>query len=167
MKCPHCQHEDLAVLEKRDIEGGVRRRRVCNNCQHRFTTYERPEVPQLVVVKKDGSREQYDEEKVRLGMEMACKNRPLHPAQISQAAAEVTQVLRAGEQDAVSSNQIGDLVLARLRQLDQIAYLRFVSVHHSFPDLESFKKEIQRLEKITNKEVLWPKPKPQHQKHQI
>lgn len=147
MNCPNCQHEDISVLEKRDIEGGVRRRRVCKNCDHRFTTYERPEVPQLIVVKKDGQREQYDENKVRLGMEMACKNRPIHPAQISKAVIEVTQTLRAGENETVSSNQIGDIVLNKLQYLDSIAYLRFVSVHHSFPDLESFKKEINRLEK--------------------
>lgn len=147
MNCPQCQHDDLSVLEKRDIEGGIRRRRLCRQCDHRFTTYERPEVPQLIVVKKDGRREQYDESKVLLGLQMACKNRPIHPAQISQAAHDVTVQLRAGEETTVSSNQIGDLVLEKLRVLDHIAYLRFVSVHHSYPDLEAFKKEIVRLEK--------------------
>ncbi len=145
MVCPQCQSNDIAVLEKRDIEGGVRRRRVCNQCQHRFTTYERVEIPQLVVLKRDGSREHYNEEKVKKGIELSCKNRPIQPEQIENAVENVTRKLRLGDNELVSSNQVGDLVLEELLELDKIAYLRFVSVHRSFPDIEAFKKEIQRI----------------------
>lgn len=147
MKCPICDAQNLAVLEKRDIEEGVRRRRICNDCGHRFTTYERSEVPIITVVKRSGEREHYDETKVIKGMGMACKNRPVQKEQISNAARAVTRSLREGDADVISSNQIGDLVLNHLRHLDHIAYLRFASVHRSFPDLAAFKREIQRLEK--------------------
>lgn len=147
MKCPVCDASNLAVLEKRDIEEGVRRRRLCQDCGHRFTTYERSEVPLITVVKRGGQREHYDEDKVVRGIKMACKNRPVQKEQISNAAHAVTRSLREGDTDVVSSNQVGDLVLDHLRHLDHIAYLRFVSVHRSFPDIASFKREIQRLEK--------------------
>lgn len=145
MVCPQCQQSDIAVLEKRDIEGGVRRRRVCNSCQHRFTTYERVEIPQLVVLKRDGGREHYNEEKVKRGIEVSCKNRPVQPEQIENAVENVTRKLRQGDNEVVSTNQVGELVLEELLALDKIAYLRFVSVHRCFADVEAFKKEIQRI----------------------
>lgn len=151
MRCPRCESTSLAVLEKRDTEEGVRRRRQCQGCQHRFTTYERAEMPQLTVLKRDGQREQYSEEKVLCGMQAACKNRPIHPEQLQRAAGAITKELRLGTSEVVTSNQIGELVLDQLRVMDPIAYLRFVSVHRSFTDLETFKHEIKRLESLTNK----------------
>lgn len=145
MVCPQCQESDIGVLEKRDIEDGVRRRRVCRICEHRFTTYERIEIPQLVILKRDGSREHYNEEKIKKGMALSCKNRPIQPEQIDNAVENITKQLRQGDQDTVSSNQVGEIVLEELLRLDKIAYLRFVSVHRSFPDIEAFKKEIQRI----------------------
>ena len=152
MRCPRCESTSLAVLEKRDTEEGVRRRRQCQGCDHRFTTYERAEMPQLTVLKRDGQREQYSEEKVLSGMEAACKNRPIHPEQLQKAAGAITKELRLGTSEVVTSNQIGELVLDQLRFMDPIAYLRFVSVHRSFTDLETFKHEIKRLESLSNKD---------------
>lgn len=149
MHCPRCQAKDLAVLEKRDTEEGVRRRRQCHQCQHRFTTYERAEIPQLIVLKRDGQREQYSEDKVLVGIQAACKNRPIHPEQLQKAAGCITKELRLGTSEVVTSNQIGELVLDQLCLIDPIAYLRFVSVHRSFTDLDTFKNEIKRLEQVT------------------
>ena len=145
MVCPQCQHGDIGVLEKRDIEDGVRRRRVCHRCQHRFTTYERVEVPQLVVLKRDGNREHYNEAKVKKGMELSCKIRPIQPEQIEIAVENITRKLRQGGNEIVTTTQVGELVLEELLGIDKIAYLRFVSVHRSFADVESFKKEISRI----------------------
>lgn len=147
MHCPNCQQTNLSVLEKRDIEDGIRRRRLCNKCQYRFTTYERIEKSQITVLKRNGGRELYHEQKVRRGLQLACKNRPVQLEQIEKAARKVTKLLQQGEEELVSSNQIGELVLAQLKQLDLVAYLRFASVHRSFPDITSFKKEIQKIEK--------------------
>ncbi len=152
MRCPRCESTQLAVLEKRDTEEGVRRRRQCQSCDHRFTTYERAEMPQLTVLKRDGQREQYSEDKVLCGMQAACKNRPIHPEQLQKAASAITKELRLGTSEVVTSNQIGELVLDQLRFMDPIAYLRFVSVHRSFTDLETFKHEIKRLDNLTNKD---------------
>ena len=147
MKCPKCNKDDLSVLEKRDIDDDIRRRRHCNSCDFRFTTYERIEVPQITVLKRDGTREHYDEDKVRTGILVSCKNRPLQPEQIDNSVINVSRILKQGGEQTVSSNQIGELVLNELLNLDKIAYLRFVSVHRSFNDIESFKKEIQKINK--------------------
>jgi len=145
MRCPKCNKDDLSVLEKRDIDDDIRRRRQCNSCNFRFTTYERIEIPQITVLKRDGSREHYDEDKVRRGIMVSCKNRPIQPEQIDDAVINVSRILKQGGEQTVSSNQIGELVLNELLALDKIAYLRFVSVHRAFNDVEAFKKEIQKI----------------------
>jgi len=145
MKCPKCSQEDLSVLEKRDTDDDIRRRRKCNRCGFRFTTYERIEIPQITVLKRDGTREHYDEDKVRKGILVSCKNRPIQPEQIDNSVINVSRIIKQGGEQTVTSNQIGELVLAELLNLDKIAYLRFVSVHRAFNDVDAFKKEIQKI----------------------
>lgn len=153
MVCPRCQKTSLVVLEKRNAEDSIRRRRMCQACQYRFTTYERAEIPQLTVLKRDGSRESYNEDKVTSGIAKACKNRPVQPAQIAKTTQSITKELRSGTSEVVSSNHIGELVLEHLRNLDQLAYLRFASVHRQFADLGDFKKEIKQLEQVTRPNI--------------
>ncbi len=145
MKCPKCNKDSLSVLESRDIDDDIRRRRECNECHFRFTTYERIEFPQITVLKRNGTREHFDESKVRKGIAVSCKNRPIQPEQIDDAVGNIARAIKQGDDQTVSSNQIGELVLNELLTLDKIAYLRFASVHRAFNNIDSFKKEIQKI----------------------
>jgi len=147
MKCPYCSNGETKVTDKRDSEGGdiTRRRRECLKCKKRFTTFERIETVNLVVVKKDGKRERFDREKVFSGMLKACEKRPITRNQIETAVADIEQKLKSMSSTEIESRLIGELVMRKLKKLDKVAYIRFASVYRSFTDLESFEEELKKL----------------------
>jgi len=147
MRCSFCQAEDTRVIETRanDEQGTIRRRRECQECRRRFTTYERHEEPQLYVSKKDGRRELFDREKLLRGISKACEKRPVSREAVEQVVYDIERTLRDELQDEVATSQLGDMVMLRLRDLDEVAYVRFASVYKEFRDLGSFMDEIQRL----------------------
>ncbi|HEV2037125.1 MAG TPA: transcriptional regulator NrdR [Candidatus Eremiobacteraceae bacterium] len=145
MLCPVCRSDDSRVIDSRDDENAVRRRRECQSCKHRFTTYERAEAPRLFVVKKDGRRESYNRDKVLGGLRKASEKRPISEAAIQEVADRVERDLYARGESEVQSTVIGDLVMTELRGLDKVAYIRFASVYRSFTDLNSFQEELAQL----------------------
>jgi transcriptional repressor NrdR len=151
MKCPDCSYLDSKVIESRDLEEGaqIRRRRQCLRCGFRFTTYERTESPRLTIVKKDGRREPFDREKIAGGIYRACEKRPISAAQIEQVIADIEREVRALGEPEVSVSKIGEIVMAKLLSLDDVAYVRFASVYRSFTDVESFELELARLKERT------------------
>lgn len=146
MRCPYCTSQDTRVIDSREAEDGIRRRRECAACGERFTTYERPLATGLLVVKKDGRREEYTREKVLLGIRKACEKRPLAMGTLEAVVDEIEAVLNEQGPAEVSSRDIGEMVMGHLRQLDQIAYIRFASVYHQFADLDDLKDEVDALE---------------------
>jgi len=147
MKCPYCGYPDTKVLDKRETtEGDVtRRRRECLKCKKRFTTYERVETLSLTVVKKDGRREAFDKNKLISGMLKACEKRPISREEIEKIADDIEARLRMQRTTEVSSREIGNMVMKKLKKLDKVAYIRFASVYKEFGDLEDFQKELKRL----------------------
>jgi len=147
MKCSKCNHADTAVIDSRSSEEGavIRRRRECSKCQHRFTTYERLEAAKFVVVKKDGNRMPYDREKLEKSVWIACSKRPVRQDQVEQMINQIEDELR-GEKE-VDSRKLGQLLMKYLRNLDDVAYIRYASVYREFRDLASFQKEVMRLSK--------------------
>jgi transcriptional repressor NrdR len=147
MKCPFCGSREHSVLESRVSGEGksIRRRRECERCGKRFTTYERAEGLDLTVMKKDGSRELFDREKLRRGIIKATWKRPVTLAQIEALIDEVEQILRSKEKKEVKSWEVGNLVINRLKKLDPMGYLLFASVYRDFQDLDDFEEEIKRL----------------------
>jgi transcriptional repressor NrdR len=147
MRCPRCEARDTRVVDSRDLdEGGtIRRRRECSACGIRFTTYERVEAPRLVVVKSDGSRQEFDRSKLVAGLRKALTRRPVPPDAAERAADEIETELRAIGQTEVPSSRIGELAQEQLRALDHIAYIRFASVYRSFEDLAELKREVDTL----------------------
>ena len=137
MKCPFCGSPDSRVVDSRPQEEAIRRRRLCEKCGRRFTTFERMETRQLLVIKKDGSREPFDPEKVRRGLLRACEKRPVTKEQMDDLISRVEMQLHAGDGE-VPSSEIGECVLKNLRDLDEVAYVRFASVYRSFADVDSF-----------------------------
>ena len=150
MKCLKCQYADSKVIESRDIADStaIRRRRQCLGCKHRFTTYERLEVPYLSVVKKDGSSELFDRSKLISGLNKAIQKRPITPMQLEDLAASVERALFERGQSEVDSREIGEMVMDRLLGLDEVAYVRFASVYRSFADVSSFEKELAKLKDV-------------------
>ncbi len=152
MKCPYCNHEETKVLETRETgEDTTRRRRECLKCQKRFTTYEQVEIVHLVIVKKDGKREQFDRQKVLKGLIKACEKRPISMDELEKATSEIETKLRNHKTTEVKSNHIGELIMRRLRKLDKVAYIRFASVYRDFTDVKSLKKELKILLKESKK----------------
>jgi len=147
MKCPFCGFDDTGVIESRQIgqELVVRRRRVCKKCSKRFTTYERIELISLMVVKKDGRREPFSREKIINGIIKACEKRPISIEIISNLATEIEEKIKNEMTNEVSSNIIGELVMSKLRDLDEVAYVRFASVYRQFKDASSFIREVRKL----------------------
>jgi transcriptional repressor NrdR len=145
MICPYCNHDDSRVLESREAEGAVRRRRECEQCNKRFTTYERVGEVELTVVKKDGRREKFDRNKVRLGVEKATEKRPVSPEDVAALVNSVEQEVRNREDGEVPTKFIGDLVLDKLRTLDEVSYIRFASVYKQFKRPEEFEKAVKTL----------------------
>lgn len=147
MRCPFCQHPETDVLDTRKLNEGetIRRRRKCRVCGRRFTTYERVESVSLTVVKKNGEREPYDREKVMRGVRTACYRRPVAAQRLEQLVNDVEAALMAHEDAEVSSTTIGDLVMQHLRDLDEVAYIRFASVYRSFTDLGKLREAVEEL----------------------
>jgi len=144
MKCNKCQSSDIRVIESRDVADGqsIRRRRMCNDCGYRFTTYERIERPQLVVVKHDGTRQLFNRDKLLGGLYRACEKTPVTSVQLEQMVSDIEDNLYACGDQEVSSATIGDLVMQRLSLLNEVAYVRFASVYRRFKDIASFEKEL-------------------------
>src|SRR5689334_8360723 len=147
MHCPQCGARESRVVDSRDLDDAatIRRRRECANCATRFTTYERVEAARLVVLKRDGTRQEFDRDKLAAGLRKALTRRPVADGAADQAADEIETELRAAGQSEVHSERIGALAMAKLRALDHIAYIRFASVYQSFADLEDLKREVDRV----------------------
>jgi transcriptional repressor NrdR len=144
--CPRCKSEDTNVIDSRLSEEGkaVRRRRECPKCAHRFTTFERQELSNLIVVKRDGTREPYSRSKIERGIWIACTKRPITQEQISRLLGKLEEKW-GGNRKEVASSTIGTDVMKELKRLDEVAYIRFASVHREFKDVEEFKQELGRL----------------------
>jgi transcriptional repressor NrdR len=147
MRCPVCHSPDTRVLDKRDSADAstTRRRRQCAACLHRFTTYERPEMAALIVVKSDRRRQEFDPNKLRRSLQVACTKRPISAEIIERTVEQIEAELRARDAAEVPSSVIGDLAMEKLRQLDQVAYIRFASVYRAFADVASFEDEVKHL----------------------
>jgi transcriptional repressor NrdR len=147
MKCPYCGGQDSDVVETRDCDDftTTRRRRECRQCKKRFTTYERVENIELVVIKKDGRRESFDREKLRLGLIKACEKRPISRDLIESVICDIEQELRQRDSVEVSSKAIGNMMLKKLKKIDKVAYLRFASVYLDFDDLADFEQMIEKI----------------------
>jgi transcriptional repressor NrdR len=146
MKCPFCANQETSVLESRVAEDGqsLRRRRECGKCQKRFTTFERIEGPTLFVIKRDGSRQPFDREKIVRGVIRSFDKRPVSVDQISQLADEVEMEVRRKEVSEIASKAIGKIVLKRLKNIDKVAWLRFASVYLELSDVEEFEKLLEK-----------------------
>ena len=147
MKCPYCNSEDTKVIDSRPTEDGhaIRRRRGCEKCGKRFTTYEKVEESIIMIVKKDGSREAFDRGKLMNGIIRACEKRPVPMATIEEMVDRIERGLNNLMQKEVKSDFIGELVMDELKKVDQVAYIRFASVYRQFTDVETFTEEINKL----------------------
>ena len=147
MRCPFCSHPESKVIDSRPAEEGasIRRRRECLTCHKRFTTYETMECLPLVVVKKDGSRQSFDRNKVMAGLIRACEKRPVPYSTLETMVGEIEQVLQNQMEREISSAQIGELVMARLKKIDDVSYVRFASVYRQFKDINTFISELSKL----------------------
>ncbi len=144
MKCTQCQSEDIKVIESRDVAEGqaIRRRRMCNDCGHRFTTYERLERPQLIVIKNDGTRQLFNRDKLLAGLYRACEKTPVTSIQLEKLVDTIEQDLYACGDHEVYSKRIGDMVMDLLARLNEVAYVRFASVYRRFKDIAGFEHEL-------------------------
>jgi len=147
MRCPYCSYSESKVIDSRPAEEGttIRRRRECLSCGKRFTTYEIMESLPLLVIKRDGSRQSFDRMKVIGGMVKACEKRPVRADEIERIADEVEQELQSSLEREVSSVQIGEMIMDRLKDLDQVAYVRFASVYRQFKDINTFLEELNKM----------------------
>lgn len=147
MKCPYCGYQESKVVDSRhsDDDTSIRRRRECLSCQKRFTTYETVESLPIAVVKKDNSREPFDRNKILRGMVRACEKRPVSMADLEAAVAEIEQIVQNSLEREIPSQKIGELVMERLKPLDEVAYVRFASVYRQFKDINSFMHELTKI----------------------
>ncbi len=147
MRCPHCGHEENRVVDSRPSQDGwaIRRRRECLGCRERYTTYEYVERPGMTVVKFDNRREKFDRTKLMQGIKLACNKRPVDSRQMEQAVDEIEAEISTRGKPEISSQEIGEMVMAKLKVLDEIAYVRFASVYRKFKDKEEFLEELKRL----------------------
>jgi transcriptional repressor NrdR len=147
MQCPYCKAQDTKVLDSRVIENGtsIRRRRYCFKCKKRFTTYEKPELLTFMVVKKDGSRQAFDRQKLLAGILKACEKRPVGVEAIEQAVQAIEKKIYSKYEKEVASHVIGELVMKTLYKLDEVAYVRFASVYRQFKDINQFMFELKHL----------------------
>ena len=148
MHCPYCGADDSRVVDSRTVDDGIRRRRECLGCNARFTTYERVELAALLVVKRDGRRETFSREKLLAGLRRACEKRPLEAGTVEALGAAVEHEVFARNAAEVPSTLIGELVMDRLKGLDQIAYVRFASVYRHFTDLDSLREVLDELDGV-------------------
>lgn len=146
MRCPYCQYHDSKVLDtSHDSHGGIRRRRECFQCRQRFSTYERPILATPLIVKQDGTREEFDREKLARGIRISCAKRPVSAADIERLIGQVESQLQKLGKAEVSSRVVGDIVIDGLKEMDQIAYIRYAIVYLGLDDLLSIRKEIDHL----------------------
>ena len=147
MKCPFCGHENTSVIDSRPAEdnSSIRRRRVCDECDKRFTTYEKVETIPLIVIKKDNNRETYDRSKIEAGVLRACHKRPISANQINRLVDEVETEIFNREEKEIPSQVIGELVMNKLKDLEAVAYVRFASVYREFKDINTFMEELKSV----------------------
>ncbi len=147
MKCPFCGHENTRVIDSRPAEenNSIRRRRVCDECDKRFTTYEKVETIPLIIIKKDNNRETYDRSKIEAGILRACHKRPVSANQITKLVEEVETQIFNMEEKEISSSKIGELVMSKLKDMDAVAYVRFASVYREFKDVNTFMDELKKV----------------------
>ena len=147
MKCPFCGDQDSKVVDSRHSEDGlsIRRRRECMNCQRRFTTYEYVETLPIIVVKRDGSRQAFDRNKILNGMVRACEKRQVPFATLEKVTTEIEQAIQNSLEREISTDKLGEMILERLKPLDEVAYIRFASVYRRFQDANSFIREINKF----------------------
>lgn len=147
MKCPFCSHENTRVIDSRPAEdnNSIRRRRVCDECGKRFTTYEKIETIPLIVIKKDNNREAYDRSKIEAGVLRACHKRPVSAKEITALVDKVETDIYSIEEREIPSQVIGELVMSRLKELDAVAYVRFASVYREFKDVNTFMDELKKM----------------------
>ena len=146
MKCPFCNHENTRVIDSRPAEdnNSIRRRRVCDECGKRFTTYEKVETIPLIIIKKDNNRELYDRTKMEKGVLLACRKRPVSADKIAELLDSVEKIMN-GEEREIPSQVIGELLMDRLKDLDAVAYVRFASVYRQFKDANTFVDELKKI----------------------
>lgn len=148
MKCPFCNSNKICVIETREVSDEItRRRRECETCKKRFTTYERVEINPLVIIKKSGVRESFDKQKLKNGILKSCEKRPIPLEKINKIVDEIEIELRNYSKSEIPSKKIGSLIMRKLKKLDKVAYIRFASVYREFKDIGSFEKELQKLKK--------------------
>ena len=145
MKCPHCGYEDSKVTDSRDVNDTIRRRRECLGCGLRFTTHERIQTSNLVIIKKDKRREEFNREKLTAGIRKACEKRPLPTGAVEKLVDEVENELHRLGKGEIPSSTVGEIVMEKLKKLDHIAYIRFASVYRDFADITSLKQEVDTL----------------------
>ena len=145
MHCPYCSHTDSKVIDSRDAGDGIRRRRECQDCERRFTTYEYVQMRTMMIVKRDGRREEFQREKLFSSLTKACAKRPLPVGSIDKVVDEIERQLGESGRAEVTSRAVGELVMERLSNLDRVAWIRFASVYRDFRDIESFKEAIDAL----------------------
>jgi len=147
VKCQKCGYKHSRVLDSRPIEdgNGIRRRRECEQCQYRFTTFERSEATSLIIVKKDGTRQEFNQEKLKRGLMRACEKRPVTIEEIEKITMEVEQDLRNSEKPEIHSQEIGEMVLEKLSTIDEVAYIRFASVYRQFDNIQLFLDELKEI----------------------
>lgn len=147
MKCPACQHRDTSVVDSRVFGEGsaIRRRRECARCDYRFSTVEEVEILNLMVIKRDGSREPYNRSKLEVGLRKAFEKRPVKETTFKRLIGQLERDIQICGQDEITSEQIGEIIMKRLPRLDQVAYIRFASVYRQFQDVQSFRRELNRL----------------------
>ncbi len=147
MKCPFCSKENTKVIDSRPAEdnSSIRRRRQCDECGKRFTTYEKVETIPLIVIKKDNNREPYDREKIEAGIVRSCHKRPVSMNQINELVDEIETIIFNMEEKEVSSSRIGEIVMDKLKDFDSVAYVRFASVYREFKDVGTFMEELKKI----------------------
>lgn len=147
MKCPFCGSDNTRVIDSRpaDDNTSIRRRRLCDDCIKRFTTYEKVETIPFIIIKKDNNREQYDRSKIEAGVLRACHKRPISAAQIEHLVDEVETEIFNREEKEISSTLIGEIVMDKIKELDSVAYVRFASVYREFKDIDSFMSELKKI----------------------
>ena len=147
MRCPYCGKDDTRVIDSRPVEdnNSIRRRRICDSCSRRFTTYEKIESIPIIVIKKDNNRETYDRSKIEGGILRACHKRPVSLGQIKRVVDEIEAEIFDREEKEISSGEIGEMVMTRINRLDPVAYVRFASVYREFKDVETFMEELKKV----------------------
>ena len=153
MRCPFCNSDNTSVVDSRPVEdiNAIRRRRKCENCSKRFTTYEKIETIPVIIIKKDQNREQYDRSKIEAGVLRACHKRPVSASQIAELVDSVETEVFSREEKEVPSSFIGELIMKKLKNLDPVAYVRFASVYREFTDVDTFMEELKQFQRSKEK----------------